>query len=269
VHRFEDDPQLAEPGAGSLPPRRFAELVAHLARREVASAQQGTVLGAAWPVVRQLGQLGVLVFVFGSVLDLGIENFAVFVFTGLIAWNWFSTAVTGGTSSLISSRHLVLQPRLPSVVLPVVPVAVAFLDVLFALPILLLMLAATGELTWQIVLWPGIIVVQLLLTMGLAWLLAGVSVFLRDVPGLVAVVLTLLFYVTPVFYGLRTVPDRFEWILQLNPMTTIVGAYRAVMVGEAGPSAALMAAVAGFSVLIAVAGLLAFRRLEPRFADVL
>src|SRR2546423_3633420 len=102
---------------------RLRELVAHLAAREVASLHRFTLLGWAWPLVRQLAQLGVLVVAFSRVLRLGIPHYALFVFSGLIAWNWFSTGVVNGTSALLDRRYLVFQPRFPVLALPLVAVA--------------------------------------------------------------------------------------------------------------------------------------------------
>ena len=258
---------LVEPGTSAIAPRRFAELVAHLAQRELAVHRQGSLLGWAWPLIRQLAQLAVLVFVFGEVLDLGIEDFAVFVLIGLVAWTRFSAGINGATGSLLANRHLALQPRLPTAVLPIVAVAVPLVDVLFALPILLVLVIAAGELSWQVVLWPAIALVQLALMSGIAWLCAAAAVHARDVRGLVGVALTLLFYLTPVFYGLRSVPDRYEWVLYLNPLTTLVEAYRAVLIGEPGPPTALLIGVCAGSFALAWIGWRVFRRAEPTLAD--
>ncbi|MBA3327161.1 MAG: ABC transporter permease [Solirubrobacterales bacterium] len=246
---------------------QFAELVVHLAGRRIASLHRFTLLGWTWPLVRQLAQLGVLVLVFSAVLDLGIENYAVFVFVGLIAWTWFAVGVAGATDSLAGSRHLVLQARFPDVVLPVVAVAVPFVDVLLALPVLLVMLGIAGELHATIVLLPLLLTVQLVLMCGLGWLAGAAAVYLRDVSNIVTVGLTLLFYLTPVFYDVSRVPERYEPILRLNPMTTLVEAYRAVVLDSAFPSVGALAGVAAASVLIAVAGALVFRRLQPGFVD--
>ena len=259
--------RLVEPGTAPIGVRRFLELVVHLAHRELSGHRQGSLLGWAWPLLRQLAQLGVLVFVFGEVLDLGIEDFAVFVLIGLVSWTWFAAGVGAATHSLLTNRHLALQPRLPSSVLPVVAIAVPLVDVLFALPILLVLVVSAGELSWQVVLWPAIALVQLALMSGIAWLCAAAAVHARDVRGLVAVGLTLLFYLTPVFYGLRSVPDRFEWVLYLNPLTTLVEAYRAVLIGEPGPPAALLAGVCVGSFALAWIGWRVFRRAEPTLAD--
>ena len=226
-----------------------------------------TVLGWAWPVARQLAQLAALVFIFGSVLDLGIEHFPVFVFSGLIAWTWFSTGIGTAATVLLDERHLVFQPRLPSAVLPIVAVAVPLVDVLLALPILLIMAAFERGLEWTVVVTPLLVVLQLLLMAGISWIVASVSVFFRDVPNLTQVVLQILFYMTPVFYGLRAVPDRYENVLQANPMTTMVEAYRAALLGDPWPPVGHFLYVIGLSVVLCAVGYVTFRRLSRNFAD--
>ena len=241
----------------------------HLTVRQLKSSHHLTLLGWAWPVVRQLAQLAVLVFLFGKVFDFNIDNFPVFVFVGLMAWTWFSGAVSSAASSVLAQRHLVMQPRLPSSALPIVAVAVPLIDVLFALPVLVLMLALSTGLTWGLLACPLLIVLQFVLTAGVAWLVASVSVFFRDVPNLVGVALMILFYLTPVFYARSNVPERFRWILDLNPLTTITEAYRALLLGLPGPSAARLAGMAAASIALALLGRWSFARLASRFADYL
>jgi lipopolysaccharide transport system permease protein len=248
---------------------RLRDLTLHLAKRELDVTHRMTALGWAWPLARQLALLGVLVFVFSNVLDLGIDNYASFVFTGLIAWSWFATGITAATSSLVIQRHLLFQGRFPAAVLPVVALTVPLLDVLLALPVLLVLVAANQGLPWTIGLVPLLIVLQFVLMAGLAWMTAAASVFFRDVPNLVGVALLLLFYLTPVFYGLRNLPSRFERILQLNPLTTIVEAYRAAVLGDPAPGVGRVAAVVAVSVLAAVVGFVIFNRVKHRFVDYL
>jgi lipopolysaccharide transport system permease protein len=257
------------PAAGGASVARLRDLTLHLAKREIDVTHRMTVLGWAWPLVRQLALLGVLVFIFSNVLELGIDNYATFVFTGLIAWSWFATGITAATSSLVGQRHLLFQGRFPAVVLPVVALAVPLLDVLLALPVLLVLVATSQGLPWTIALVPLLIVVQFVLMAGLAWMTAALSVFFRDVPNLVGVGLLLLFYLTPVFYGLRNLPGKFQRVLQLNPLTTIVESYRAAMLGGPAPGAARIAAVVVFSILVAIVGFVGFNRVQKRFVDYL
>jgi lipopolysaccharide transport system permease protein len=261
------EPVLRPAGARPLRLPAFTALVLHLAARQLKSSHHLTLLGWGWPVTRQLAQLAVLVFIFGKVFDLGIPNYPVFVFVGLMAWTWFSGAVSAAATSVLSQRHLVMQPRLPSSVLPVAAAVVPLIDVLFALPVLVLMLGLSTGLSWGLLACPALLALQLALVTGLGWLVAGVSVFLRDVPNLIGVGLMILFYLTPVFYGRSRVPERFRWVIDLNPMTTIIEAYRSLLLGTAGPGAVRLGAVAVGSIALVVLGQRVFGRLALRFAD--
>ena len=243
------------------------ELVLHLARRELNSRHRWTLLGWAWPLARVLAQLAVLVFIFSSVFDLGIENYPVFVFSGLIAFGWFSSGVADATSSLLSQRHLVFQPGFPTPVVPVVSVAVPFVDVLMALPVLLVMLAFSGDLSAEAVLFVPLVGLQFVLMCGVAWICSALTVYLRDVPNVVAVGLTLLFYMTPVFYSLERVPEKYRWLLELNPLGTLIESYRAVLLGSEFPGALQFWGSVGASFALAALGLLLFLRLRPGFVD--
>jgi lipopolysaccharide transport system permease protein len=262
-----DRPARAPRRVARIEPGHFFDVVTHLAHRQVASMHRFTLLGWAWPVVRQLAQLAVFVFVFSTILDLGIDNFPVFVFSGLIAWGWFSSGVQQATAALIAQRHLVFQPRFPVGVLPIVAVAVPFIDVLLVLPVLVIMLIATGALSWTVLLLPPLLVVQFVMMAGIAWLASAANVFMRDVENVIGVLLTLVFYCTPIFYSIDSVPERYQTLLRLNPMTTMVESYRAVLMGTDFPAPARLAAVAAGSALLALAAWLAFRRAEPRFVD--
>jgi lipopolysaccharide transport system permease protein len=243
------------------------ELVLHLTAHELSSAHRFTVLGWAWPLIRQLAQLAVLVFLFSRIVDLGVGNYAVFVFAGLISWSWFATSVDNASNALIGNRHLVLQPRFPPAVLPVVSVALGLVDCLIALPILVVMTIVSGDISWKIAFLPVLFAIQFAFTCGVALIASVLTVYLRDVKGLVTVGLTLLFYLTPVFYDAGRVPGHFESLLRINPLTTLLQGYRALLLGSGFPPAGAIAWLIGATVLLAVAGTITFRRLSGGIVD--
>lgn len=246
---------------------RLRELVAHLAAREVASLHRFTLLGWTWPLVRQLAQLVVLVVAFSHVLHLGVPHYAPFVFSGLIAWNWFSSGVINGTSSLLDSRHLVFQPRFPVLALPLVAVTVPLIDLLLALPVLVVMLVVDTGVHWSLLFLPVLVAVQLTLMAGLAWFTAAATIYFRDIRHITTVAVTMLFYFTPVFYDLSRLPGRFHHLLRINPMTTIVDGYHSIVLSGRLPAAGWLAVVTLFSVAVAAAGLAFFVRVSPGFVD--
>ncbi|MGZ4203631.1 MAG: ABC transporter permease [Thermoleophilaceae bacterium] len=246
---------------------RLRELVTHLAGREIAALHRFTLLGWAWPLVRQLAQLGVLVVVFSRVIHLGVPHFVPFVFSGLIAWNWFSAGVANGTSSLLDRRHLVFQPGFPTLALPLVAVAVPLVDLLLALPVLAAMMVVDGDLHWSILFMPVLVVIQLSLMAGIAWVTAAATVYFRDVRQIVLVGVTMLFYFTPVFYDLSSLSPHYQSLLRLNPLTTIVDGYHAIVLGGRLPPAGWLAAVALLSVVLAALGLVFYRRVSAGLVD--
>jgi lipopolysaccharide transport system permease protein len=224
------------------------------------------VLGWLWPLARLMAQLGVLVFIFTKVVSIDVEHYPVFVFTGLLAWTWFATGVIAAAYSLQGRRHLLFRPRFPALVVPAVAVVVPLVDVFLAMPVLVLMLVLSTGISATFALLPVLLVIQLVLMLGVAWLVAAASVFLRDVQSLTTVAVTILFYMTPVFYPLGQAGD-LSWVLRLNPMTTLVVAYRDVLMRGVLPDALEVGVLAAASALIAAVGWLFFRRLEPRFVD--
>jgi lipopolysaccharide transport system permease protein len=247
--------------------RRLAQLTMHLALREVSARHRFTTLGWLWPLARQLAQFAVLLLVFTSVVDLNIRDYPAFLFTGLVAWSWFASGLTDGTGSLIAHRHLLFRPRCPAAVLPVAAAAVALIDALIALPVLLGIVAVNGDLAPTVLFLPVLAVIQLLLVCGLAWLASAASVYLRDVTQIVIVGLLLLFYLTPVFYETARVPDDYEWVIRLNPLTPLLEGYRDVLVQGHLPPAGPLLAVAATGVAAAVLGLVVFQRLRRGFVD--
>lgn len=266
---WDADPLPSAPGPGprARELRRALALALHLARREAAAAHRWTLLGWTWPLARQLAQLAVLVFAFSAVFDLGIENFPVFVFAGLVGWSWFSSGLTASTWSVLRSPHLVLQPTFPTAVLPLVAVTIPLIDVLVALPVLGAMLIWSGSLHWTLVLLPLLLAVQFWLMLGLAWLLGGLSVFFRDVPSLVGVVVGTLFYLTPVFYPAARVPERYRWVMDFNPMAVLLEAYRDVLLEGRLPDYGPVLWVLLAGLALSAVGYTVFRRLAPGIAE--
>jgi lipopolysaccharide transport system permease protein len=253
------------PGRRGL--RHLRELVGHLAVREIASMHRFTLLGWTWPLARQLAQFAVLLVVFNAVLDLGIPNYPAFVFSGLLAWGWFATGVQRATSSLLESRHLVFQPRFPTLALPAVAVTVPLIDFAIALPVMLGILIFTTGIPVTILLLPVVMAIQLVLMAGIGWLTASAAVYVRDVEQVVGVGILMVFYLTPVFYDHARVPEKYRGLLDLNPLTTLLSAYRDVLLDGDVPPVLPMLALAVGSVAVAVAGYALFRRLQAGFVD--
>ncbi len=244
------------------------DLLYTLVGRELKLRYRRSLLGFAWSLLNPLAQLLVFGFVFRFILPLDIPNYTVFLFSGLLPWNWFSGALYGAAEAMTGSRELVRRPGFPPAVLPVVTVTSHLVHFALALPVLFVFLWAGGvRLTWAVLALPAILLLQFVLTLSLGYLLAAVHVTFRDTQYLLNIALMLGFYLTPVFYDPGAIPGRFHLIFQLNPMSHLIGAYRAVLLEGRLPDLAALALVGVISAALLLAGYRYFTRASDRFVE--
>lgn len=206
------------------------DLLRELIVRDIKLRYKRSLLGIAWSLLNPLSQLLVLSLIFSLVLPLNIPNYASFLFTGLLAWNWFQTSLYAATGAIVDNRELIRRPGFSATILPIVTVATNFIHYLLAVPILLFFLLINGiSLNVTGFLLPVIFAIQFLFTLSLSYLVATMHVTFRDTQYLLGIILLLGFYVSPVFYDITSIPDRFQAIYRLNPMAILIDAYRQVL----------------------------------------
>lgn len=258
-----------------------SDLLWILVQRDLEARYKGSILGNLWPLLNQLSQLLIYTYVFSVVLQVKLQlkglppesnlTFGLWLFAGLLPWITFTNGLMQSATSAIEQPNLVKKVVFPLSILPLVPVLSTAIESGFGLAALTL-LAATlfGVLHPTLLLLPLIILPQLLLTAGLGYLAAALTVFLRDVPQTLAVLLNLWFYLTPIVYPAEIVPEIVRpWVFWCNPMAAIAAVYRdLVLTGElAHWREWLVAAIV--SLFLFVGGWWVYRRLRPAFADVL
>jgi lipopolysaccharide transport system permease protein len=245
----------------------LTDVTLHLARRDLALQHRGSVLGWLWGLVPPLLQLLVTYFVFTKVIPLDVDDYPVFLLTGILAWSWFVRSLSLGAVSLEQRRELVHRPGFPTIVLPVKTTLAGLLDYLLALPVLLVALAATSKLGATALFLPILLGLQMLLLVGLAWIVAPLQVFFRDVQHIVIVVITLGFWLTPIFYEQSMAPERFDVIYKLNPMAYLIGWQRDILLNGSLPSAGSVLALLAVVIGVAGVGYAVFRTLRDRVPE--
>ncbi|MBW4487067.1 MAG: ABC transporter permease [Trichocoleus desertorum ATA4-8-CV12] len=263
-------------------PRWWAklDLLKALVQRDMEARYKGSVLGNLWPLLNQISQLLIYTYVFSIVLKVKLSlqglpdnnlTYGLWLFAGLLPWIAFSSGVIQAASSVIAQPNLVKKVVFPLTLLPLVPVLSLFLESTFGLMALILLVALTSQ-TIHTTLWllPLVWLPQLLLTAGLGYIFAGLTVFLRDIPQTLGVILNLWFYVTPIIYPASIIPEQWRaWVFWLNPLTAISEVYRdLILVGEVTHWGELGVASV-VSLLIFLGGLWVYKRIRPAFADVL
>lgn len=255
-------------------------LLRTLVRRDLEARYKGSVLGNLWPLLNQLSQLLIYTYVFAIVLQVKLNlqgvpannlTFGLWLFAGLLPWIAFTGGLTGATTSVVVQPNLVKKVVFPLALLPLVPILAAFIESCFGLIALIILYAiSTHTFHATLALLPLVWLPQLMLTAGLGYLLAGLTVFIRDVPQTLGVVLNLWFYVTPIVYPATAIPEKWRtYIFWLNPLTAMAEVYRdLILVGNVNHWKELTVAFLIASVVLLL-GLWCYRRLRPAFADVL
>lgn len=249
-------------------PRRYAlDLVTHLVAREFRLRYRRTVLGWLWAVGQPLARLAILGFIFTRIIPLDIPNYPAFLFTGLMAWSWFSSGVASATSSAVDRGDLLLRPGVPRAAVPVVSVLTDGLDYLAALPVLFVFLLLSGGIPVTALALPAVMFAQLLLTVGAGFALCAANVYFRDVRLFVDLALLLGFYVTPVFYAAEQLTSRYPLVVQLNPVALLLGAYRDILVEGTLPTAGAFAGLFLLCAVVCAGGYAIYRATSPTFVD--
>lgn len=258
------------------------DLLKALVQRDLEARYKGSILGNLWAVLRQLAQLLIYTYVFSVVLqvklsDRGLSDadsnvtFGLWLFAGLLPWLTFSTGFNQAARVVLQQKNLVTKIIFPLELLPLVPVLSAFLESTFGLIILLLFSTILSQtLHSTLLLLPLVWLPQLLLTIGLAYLAAALTVFIRDIPQILGILLNLWFYATPIFYPLDLVPEPIRTLVSwLNPLTAIVAMHRDVVLFGTITHWQSWSVATGISMVICWLGYWVYQRLRSAFADVL
>ncbi len=214
------------------------ELISQLTRLQILQRYKGSYLGIIWSLVTPLAMLLIYTFVFSVIFKLRWEGgitgshaeFALTLFTGLIAFNFFSESVLAASNLIIDNPNYVKKVIFPIEILPLISIASALINALFSIFILLLgVVIIMGKLPWTLIFLPIIYFPLILLSLGLSWFLSSMGVFIRDTGHLIGVIVQMLFFLTPIFYPISAIPINFRFLLYLNPLSTIVNHCRRVI----------------------------------------
>jgi ABC-2 type transport system permease protein len=247
---------------------RYREMLRNLMARELRARYKGSLLGFLWTLVHPLLMLVVYTLVFYHVLQIRQDNFAMFLFVGLLPWQYHVQSLTIGSTSLVQNASLLKKIYFPRSILPLATVGANLANYLLSLVVLIPALLLSGvTLTVALSAFPLVVVIQTVLVAGLTLLVAIGNVYFRDLQHLVSVLVNLWFFVTPVFYGLELVPEKLRPVFMLNPVTTLIEAYRAIFLHGRWPHWPALGAVGVVGAVLALASMAIFVRAQRRVAE--
>jgi lipopolysaccharide transport system permease protein len=194
--------------------------------------------------------------------------YPIFTYSALLPWTYFATSVALSSGSLVSNRGLVTKVYFPRILLPLAGVVVPIVDFMLALVVLLGMMAWFD--VWPslaIVLSPLFLVMAFVSALGVALFLSAVNVRYRDVPYAIPFLMQIWLYLSGVVYAISSLPEKWQWVLALNPMTAVISGFQWGFLGTAAPDLGKTLVSVAATTVFFVVGLWYFRRSEPRFAD--
>jgi lipopolysaccharide transport system permease protein len=246
--------------------------------REVMGRYQGSALGLAWSFFNPVFMLTVYTFVFSVVFKSrwgvgGNESktqFAVVLFVGMIVHGLFAEVLNRAPSLILSNVNYVKKVVFPLEILPVVAMGAALFHSLISLGVLLVAFALfNGYLHWTAIFTPLVLLPLVILILGLAWMLASLGVFLRDVGQTIGLITMVMMFLSPVFYPVTALPEKFRPWLMANPLTFIIEQAREVLIWGHLPNWVGLGLYTSASILVAWTGYIWFQKTRKGFADVL
>jgi lipopolysaccharide transport system permease protein len=232
-----------------------------------------TALGAAWAVIQPFTSMVIFSVIFGRLAGVPSQYgvpYPLFVFSGLLPWTYFSSSIAQSSQSVTGGGALVTKVYFPRLILPLAAIVVPIVDFAIAFVVLVGMFVYYGIAPdVRAVFVPVFLLLALVTAFGVGLWLSALNVRYRDIPYVVPFLTQLWLYASPVIYPVTLVPGRWQWLLALNPMAGVIDGFRWAVLGQGSPNYAVLGVSAATGLALMLSGLVYFKHVERRFADVI
>ncbi len=254
----------------------YRELVYFLTWRDLKVRYKQTLLGFTWVILQPVINMVVFTILFGELLSVPTDGipYPIFSFAALLPWTYFAGSLTRSSTTLVGSANLISKVYFPRMVIPISGVLSGFVDFAIAFIILVIMMLVYRIIpTWNLLLLPLFLFLAMLTALGFGLWLSALNVRFRDINHLVPFIIEIWKYATPVIYGSALIPEKFRFILGLNPLTGVVEGFRWAILGEKyvrsfNPGTLFIISIA-ITFIVLISGIVFFRNTERTFADII
>lgn len=248
---------------------RYRQLIRELVIRELKARYRGSILGFLWSFLNPLLLLIVYVVAFKVIMRSDKEYYAVFLFTGLLPWIWFSSSILEGANSILNGGSYVTKALFPPEILPVTVALANLVHFLLSLPILIMfVLVYKLHLSYMIIYFPVIVIIQLVFLLGLVFILSTITVFFRDMQHIIGNVLTFWFFLSPIIYEVDMIPKEYRSYFVINPMTYIMQTYQNIFTEHNSIQWTPILIIAVISIILFFTGYAIFSHYKDEFPEV-
>ena len=246
----------------------YRELLKTNVHKEIRGKYKGSFLGVIWSFLNPLLMVVVYAIVFPYIMRVKQENYLIYLITGIIPWNFFTTVVTTGCNCVWINGGIIKKVFFPRSILPISVVCAGLINFLISCIVILLFLIFGGiGLSFNILWVIPIAIIQGLFSLGILFILSAINVYVRDIEYLVAFFINLVFYATPIIYNVDMLPEKFRNLLFFNPMAHLVNQYRNIFYYKTHPDFTSLIFMLSLSVLFLLIGYVIFQKLEKGFAE--
>jgi len=250
----------------------YRELLYFLAWRDIKVRYKQTVLGAAWAIIHPVATMLIFTIIFGRLAKIPSDNipYPIFCFCALLPWNYFASAFSRSTGSLVSNTHLISKVYFPRLIIPISSLLSGLLDFAIAFLVLIGMMFYYHIVPTITILWlPVFMLMAIATALGVGLWLGALNVQYRDIGYLVPFLSQVWMYATPVVYPSSLIPEKWRLIYGLNPMAGVVEGFRWALIGRGTKPGYMFLVSALATIILLVSGAFYFRRMEKTFADII
>ena len=249
----------------------YRELTYFLAWRDVKVRYKQTVLGVIWAVIQPLFTMVIFTLLFGQLAKIPTDGIPgpIFYFSALVPWIYFSTTLSSAGMSLVSNSNLLTKIYFPRIILPSAIALSNLVDFFIGSAMFIgFMVYYEIPLGWNLLLWPAMVILLVLLSLSLGVFLAALNVKYRDFRYAIPFAVQLLMFATPIIYPVSMIPEKFRWLVALNPLSGVIEAFRYALVPSMTIDWGLLWFSMGVTAVLLVAGVAYFKKAEKAFADI-
>ena len=248
--------------------RNYREFLKSNVKKDIRGKYKGSFLGILWSFINPLLSVLVYAIVFPYIMRIKVENYLIYLITGIIPWTFFTSSINLGIISILSNADIIKKVYFPRIILPISTVTSCLVNFLISCVIILLFCIGSGVGISIYLIWlPVVAFIQYVLLLGITFILSSIEMYMRDIEHIMNFVLSMAFYVTPILYTPDIFPENLSWVLKLNPMSYIVNSYRCIFLYQVTPSICDLFGVGIFSFLVFYIGYIIFEKLQKGFAE--
>lgn len=247
---------------------QYRELLKTNVKKDIRGKYKASFLGVLWSFVNPLLSVLVYAIVFPYIMRVQTPNYLLFLISGIIPYNWFTTVVSQSSGIFVYNSNIIKKVYFPREILPISAVTSGLVNFLISCIIILLFAIFGGVgISWHLVFLPFLALIQYVFTLGVSFILSALNVYIRDVEYIVSFVLQMLFYATPVLYTVDMFHGWILWIFRINPMTHLINAYRDIFYVHQVPRLGTLSILFVICIVFLIISYKVFKKMEKGFAE--